>query len=119
MATKDQLMTFEGLSTLLARVECILNSRPLAYRSSLNSELEVITPGHFLVGTNLSTLPEPIHSPNIKLTEQYTANENRLKSFWKHWSNDYLNSLKNRSKWYSTVPNLEIGQVVIIKNDLR
>lgn len=119
LATKEQVMTFESLTTLLARIECILNSRPLAYRTSTNPEFEVLTPGHFLVGSNLSVLPEPTESPNVKLTEHYTAHQQRLNSFWKHWSRDYLNSLKTRTKWCSSVPNLKVGQVVIVKNELH
>jgi hypothetical protein len=118
MVTKDQPMTFEELMTLLARIEGILNSRPLCYKETGESEYEVLTPGHFLVGENLTILPEPDNSPNLTLSERYKANTTRIASFWKLWYDDYLNSLKSRSKWVEKQPNLVEGDVVILKNKL-
>ncbi|XP_043661486.1 uncharacterized protein LOC122625468 [Drosophila teissieri] len=52
--TATRKYTFEELSTLLARIEACLNSRPLAPMSEDSAELLVLTPGHFLVGRPLS-----------------------------------------------------------------
>ncbi|XP_055622929.1 uncharacterized protein LOC129766424 [Toxorhynchites rutilus septentrionalis] len=49
---------YEDLLTLLAQVEMCLNSRPLTPMSTDPSDLDVLTPGHFLTGGNLQAVPE-------------------------------------------------------------
>ncbi|XP_065203470.1 uncharacterized protein LOC135833629 [Planococcus citri] len=114
--TDEQRFNENELRTLLTQVECILNSRPLAYCQTSEPLEEVLTPGHFLVGRNLSVLPEPSEPPaGIKLSAQYEANCSRVRDFWKVWSQDYLNQLKARVKWTDERPNLEVGQIVLLR----
>jgi hypothetical protein len=51
-------LTFEELYTLLCQVEAVLNSQPLCPLSNSPDNLEVLTPGHFLIGTSLLALPD-------------------------------------------------------------
>ena len=43
-------LTYEELTAVLAQVECCLNSRPLVALPSDNDRIELLTPGHFLIG---------------------------------------------------------------------
>lgn len=54
-----QPMTFEELTTTFARIECLLNSRPLCSLTEDPTTFDFLTPGHFLIGGPLSSLPEP------------------------------------------------------------
>lgn len=47
-------LNYEEIYTLLAVIEACLNSRPLSTLSNNPSDLEPLTPGHFLIGVPAS-----------------------------------------------------------------
>lgn len=51
-------LTFEEMYTVVCRIEATLNSRPLGPLSSDPHDLECLTPGHFLIGQPLLSVPE-------------------------------------------------------------
>lgn len=112
-------LTFEELNTILIRVEAILNSRPLTPLSSHPSDLSVLTPGHFLIGDALNSLPDHDERdvPTNRLSRwrrvvQFTQ------QLWARWTRDYLTQLQERAKWRtSSGPRLEVGTVVLIRDD--
>lgn len=55
----DRLMTFEEMTTLFTQIEAVLNSRPLCALTEDPDDLNVLTPGHFLIGNALNIVPEP------------------------------------------------------------
>ncbi|GFU95285.1 integrase catalytic domain-containing protein [Trichonephila clavipes] len=61
--------TFEEFETIMIQVEGILNSRPLTPLSNDADNFDVLTPGHFLIGRPITSIPEP----NL-----IDVNENRL-----------------------------------------
>jgi len=112
-------LTFEELNTILIRVEAILNSRPLTPLSSHPSDLSVLTPGHFLIGDALTSLPDRDERdvPTNRLSRwrrvvQFTQ------QLWARWTRDYLTQLQERTKWMSSSgPKLGAGTVVLMRDD--
>ncbi|GFU61550.1 integrase catalytic domain-containing protein [Trichonephila clavipes] len=106
------------LSNNYFKVEGILNSRQLTPLSSDADNFDVLTPGHFLIGRPITSIPE------LNLID---VNENRLSRWekitkvvqrtWENWKSDYLNTLQARSKWITEKNDLMIGQMVLIKED--
>lgn len=111
-------LTFEELTTVLAQIEAILNSRPICALSTDPSDFSCLTPAHFLVGEPLMSYPEK---------DVTTVPESRLsfwqrvvkiqQHFWQRWSVEYLNRLQNRPKWYKTCTNLQENTIVLVKED--
>ena len=56
----DSNLTYEEMATLAAKVETCLNSRPICPLCREASSLVAVTPGYFLTGTSLLSLPEPL-----------------------------------------------------------
>ncbi|XP_011874449.1 PREDICTED: uncharacterized protein LOC105565671 [Vollenhovia emeryi] len=50
-------LTFEEMQTILCEIESILNSRPLTALSADPNDLSYLSPGHFLIGTTMNSLP--------------------------------------------------------------
>lgn len=50
--------TYEEFYTLLTQVEGILNSHPLRTLSDNPTNLEPLTPGHFIIGEAIVAIPE-------------------------------------------------------------
>ncbi|GFS86156.1 DUF5641 domain-containing protein [Trichonephila clavipes] len=110
--------TFEEFETIMIQVEGILNSRPLTPLSSDADNLDVLTPGHFLIGRPITSIPEPnlidVNENRLTRWEKITKVVQRT---WKKRKHDYLNTLQARSKWITEKNDPMIGQTVLIKED--
>ncbi|XP_055615394.1 uncharacterized protein LOC129761685 [Toxorhynchites rutilus septentrionalis] len=112
-------ITYENMLTLLAQIEMCLNSRPLTVLPSDPSDLEALTPGHFLVGSNLQAIPEAFlqNIPENRL-DHWQQTQKHLKRIWSRWYPEYLQQLQTRAVKTNKAPIvLQPGQVVIIKDD--
>ncbi|GFV12310.1 integrase catalytic domain-containing protein [Trichonephila clavipes] len=67
---KSAIMNFEELTTLMAQIEAVMNSRPLSPLSSDPNDLNPLTPGHFLTNCAISSFPEPYTASNFFLSFQ-------------------------------------------------
>lgn len=110
---------FEEITSLLCRVESILNSRPLCPLSSNpNDGVDYLTPGHFLIGAPLLARPQQnITTDNISYLTRWKRISHIIQVFWKRWSADYLNTLVQRSKSQKISDNLKCGDIVLIASD--
>lgn len=112
----DARLTFEELTTLFCQIEAILNSRPLTPLSSNPSDLSPLTPGHFLIGRPLTSIPTP-PVPETTNVNRYQLIERLRQHFWRRWSNEYLVDLQQRVKWRSRAKDVKPGQLVLIKDE--
>lgn len=119
-------LSFEELTTTLVEAEAVLNSRPLSYVHSDESEPQPLTPSHFLVGRRLTSLPPKTVFPSSQATSVSREDMGRrwryrrrlLTSFWNRWRKDYLMDLKSAHKCETPTPTvLKVGDVVLIGED--
>lgn len=115
----DSCLTYEEMSTLLSQVEACLNSRPMSVVNSTEpSELLPLTPGHFLVGEPLVSVPDyNYQTSNVSSLSRWQFVQRMLQTFWKRWSNEYLSMILNRYKWAYKLPEPKIGDIVLVKED--
>ena len=102
-AIGQQVLTFGELYTVLTMIEASLNSLPLSTMSSYANDSAVLTPGHFLIGSSLQSLPsskstqkraaEPTLQTRWKLVQSI------IDTFWDRWSKEFLSNLQQRTKW--------------------
>ncbi|XP_011687442.1 PREDICTED: uncharacterized protein LOC105449756 [Wasmannia auropunctata] len=110
-------LTFEELLTILVQIEACLNSRPLTPISNDPTDLQALTPGHFIIGEALNAIPERdlIEVPVNRLT-RYQLIIQMKRSFWSRWSQEYISQLQQRFKWKRLEDaNIQIGTMVLIK----
>ncbi|XP_058464558.1 uncharacterized protein LOC131438498 [Malaya genurostris] len=102
----------------IGNVHMCLNSRPLTAIPSDPSDLEALTPGHFLVGTNLQSVPETSLSevPDNRLSHWQLTQE-RVQRIWARWYPEYLQQLQSRALKQIPAVAIEPGCVVVIKDD--
>lgn len=91
--------------------------RPLCPASSDPNELSALTPAHFL-----NMIPASIPDENLEETKSNWLSRWQLvrrlhQQFWSKWKNEYLMELQKRNKWTTKRPNLEIGELVLIKDE--
>lgn len=109
-------LTHDTLSTFLAEVCAIVNSRPLTTITEDASDLSILTPAIILT-QKVGHLPESL--PTIEPKELYKSQWRYVQSladeFWRKWEHEYLSTLQVRRKWMSDEPSLKEGDVVLLE----
>ncbi|XP_076382082.1 uncharacterized protein LOC143260480 [Megalopta genalis] len=115
----EQRLTFVEMCMILAQIEACLNSRPLHPLSSDPSDLNPLTPGHFLVGESLTTLPHAdLTDIRQNRLNRFQLLQQTIQHFWRRWQRDYLHNLQQRHKWKQGHGNpLKVGDMVLIKEE--
>lgn len=114
----ESKLTFEEMQTFLCQIEACLNSRPLCANSSDPNDFTALTPAHFLVKTDLLSLPEPsIVEVNPNRLNHWEQIQQMRQFFCKRWKDDYLSQLQQRPKWCREETNLKIGDMVLVQDD--
>ncbi|XP_018369747.1 PREDICTED: uncharacterized protein LOC108765490 [Trachymyrmex cornetzi] len=113
-------LTFEELTTIFAQIEAILNSRPITPVSTDPSDLNALTPGHFIIGAPLTAIPEPdLENGPLNRLSRFQLLTRLVQGFCKRWSREYVTQLQARHKWKEVRlnPNLKAGALVLIRDD--
>ncbi|XP_011687417.1 PREDICTED: uncharacterized protein LOC105449732 [Wasmannia auropunctata] len=115
----DSKLTYEEMSTFLSQTEACLNSRPLQPLTDDPEDLTALTPGHFLVGAALLSVPEPtlVDVPVNRLSRWQQVQQMR-EHFWNRWSQEYLHSLAARPKWWKESSAPKVGQLCLVRNEV-
>ena len=110
-------LNFEEFSTVLVQVEACLNSRPLTPLPDHSDALEVLTPGHFLIGRPLAALPDEVSHEKVTHLRRWQLCQALVRHLWARWSSEYLRSLWKISKWHKPSENLQEGDIVCLREE--
>ena len=117
MDNSGRSLTHEVLSTFMAEVCAIVNSRPLIAVSNDPESPELLSPS--LLVTQKSDMPPPPIG-DFTTKNLYKAQWKRVQTlaevFWKRWRTEYLVTLQKRRKWQSDKPNVSTGDIVLLED---
>ena len=107
----------ESLRTLLCEVECIVNSRPIAGTNTVDEE--PLTPNHLLTMKTrvLMSPPGEFQRNDMYLVRRWRRVQYLSNCFWERWKKSYLMTLQERQKWNKPRRNIEVGDIVLLKDD--
>ena len=105
-------LTFEEFTTVLTQIAC-LNSRPLTPVNSPDDDgILALTPGHFLIGKALTSLPDSqLSYRSVSLLKRWHLCQHLVRHFWERWCTEYLSTL-NKYTWRFPTRNVAVGDVV-------
>lgn len=114
----ETILTYEEMTTFLNKVEAVLNSRPLAPLSEDPSDLAALTPGHFLIGESLTSVPNPSFSEISEARlSKWQLIQKRIEHFWKRWYFECIHRYHSISKWHHPSSEIEIGSMVLLTDE--
>ncbi|XP_068758151.1 uncharacterized protein [Montipora capricornis] len=115
---KEQPLNDEGLLTLFAEVESIINGRPITKVSDDPKDSDALTPNHLLLLRSGTSLPPGLfvkgdnYSCRRWRQVQYLADV-----FWRRWLREYLPALQERQKWGAAKRNFAVNDIVLVFDD--
>lgn len=110
----NQMLSIMEWTRILPQIEGVMNSRPLC-KNWDQGDL-VPTPAHFLVFRSMQTFPDRIGETNQLVAGEWLMINQLLRSFWKGSREYYLQELQKRVKWTKEIPNVRVGDVVLIRD---
>ncbi|XP_020625401.1 uncharacterized protein LOC110062796 [Orbicella faveolata] len=113
------LLSYAELTTVLTRIEAVINTRPLTTASDDVRDPTPIMPAHLALGRSLFDLSDLKEVPvNEDTTRQrYLYQQRLVNHFWKRWRGECLHQLSIQPKWNEEQPALSVGDVVLISED--
>ena len=123
-------VSFEEKTTILCKIEFILNNRPLIILENSDIDCQPLTPFSLMGGGEvISNLPplNLIKKSDFKIDSIFVERrikyiDNLVNNFWNKWSKNYLQELsqfhfaaRGRKKLVEKIP--KIGEFVLIKDD--
>ena len=115
VSTEFQLIIF------ITEVENIVNSRPITSVAEDPSDLEALTPNHFLKEFNNNNILANLNKEPIGTThrKRWKHIQICLEHFWSRRTIEYLLTLTTRNIWVERERNIKIGELIVLQTDAR
>lgn len=115
----NTVLTIEEFYTLIVQIEAVVNSRPISPLSNDPTDLNPLTPAHFLIGRSLVAAPdEDLDGVQENRLSYHQRIQALVQSYWKRWHQEYIHHLQHRPKWQRVTKDIfQIGSLVLLKED--
>ena len=110
----------ESLRTLMCEAEAIVNSRSLTINNLTDPDsLSPLTPNHLLTMKTKVLLSPPgvFQSADLYSRKRWRRVQHLANEFWSRWRKEFLLEKQQRQKWTQDRKNLQIDDIVIMKED--
>ncbi|XP_035988362.1 uncharacterized protein LOC118560918 [Fundulus heteroclitus] len=109
-------LTHEVLSTFMAEITAIINARPLLPVSSDPENPFILSPSTLLTQKSCLLPPPGDFLDKHLYTKQWRQVQALSNQFWTRWRREYLPTLQQRQKWTVSRRNLQVGDLVLLKD---
>ncbi|XP_027865140.1 uncharacterized protein LOC114139406 [Xiphophorus couchianus] len=109
-------LTHEVLCTLMAEITAIINARPLVPVSSDPENPFVLSPSMLITQKSCLQPPPGDFLDKDLYTKQWRQVQALSNQFWTRWRHEYLPTLQQRQKWTVSCRNLQVGDLVLLKD---
>ena len=117
--TNPRTLDEETLRTFLTEAEGIVNSRPLTIENLHDPDSEPLSPNNLLTMKSHFVLPPPgvFQKEDMYCRKRWRMAQHLASCFWDRWRKEYLQLLQPRKKWEGKERNLQVDDVVLLKED--
>ena len=114
----EQVLTFSELTTLMCRIEACLNSRPLTALTDDPTDLDFLSPSHFLIQRSSFLVPEEdVKEVNVPAGKRWLLINQLTQHFWSRWSSEYLTTLQSHQKWRQPQHPVAVDDLVLVRSE--
>jgi len=103
----------------LTEAECIVNSAPITLESLSDPDSLPLCPINLLTLKTKVVLPPPgtFQKQDLYCRKRWRQVQHLANEFWTRWKKEYLSNLQTRQKWINKQPNLQINDIVLVKDE--
>ena len=114
----EHTLRWDEILTVLTTAEATINSRPITAIDAPSTDgVAPLTLGHFLVGRPLCALPSiPDEHSKIQSLRHWNLTQTLTSELWRRWRAEYLTQLQRCNKWKRPMDNLQVGDLVFLKD---
>ncbi|KAL7877209.1 hypothetical protein SRHO_G00038520 [Serrasalmus rhombeus] len=109
-----------SLRTFFYEAMFIVNSRPLTTNTLADPKsIEPLTPNHLLTMKPTTPLPPPgrFVQEDLYAQKRWRKVQYLSEQFWSRWRREYLTNISLRQQWHTTRRNVQVGDIVIVKDE--